>query len=109
MAFQRSLSAMGTMTSLNSGFPKRETCTHGPADLAWRSRPARMVAFWRLAAPQIPGTAPAAIGAVGTAPARVRGDTGAWMAMLGALGGLRGATPRAVGRGIRGRQSNGRR
>ena len=41
-AFQRSLSPIGTITSLNSGLPRRETWTHGPS--AWPRRRSRISA-----------------------------------------------------------------
>jgi hypothetical protein len=46
-AFHRSLRAIGTMTSLNSGLPSRETCVKVPVPRSASS--SRMRSFCRLA------------------------------------------------------------
>src|SRR5207237_436473 len=56
-AFHSSLRAIGTSTSLNSGLPSRETCTHGPDSECSSFCLSRMRSLRRLAAPQMPSTA----------------------------------------------------
>ena len=70
-AFHLSFWAIGTMTSLNSGLPSRETWTHGPDSARSSLAGSSSRVLRRLAAPQTPITAFGAIGSVGTEPSRV--------------------------------------
>ena len=52
--FQRSFAPMGTMTSLNSGFPSRETWVNGPWCLWPAPSPLEILTRWRSAEVQTP-------------------------------------------------------
>ena len=54
--FQSSFWLIGMMTSLNSGFPSRDTWVYGPLQAARRRRPSRTPTWWRLAVVQTPMT-----------------------------------------------------
>ena len=70
--FQRSFSPIGTMTSLNSGLPRRDTWTQGPAS---EPKPgSRTTAAGRLAAAHTPMTEFWDIGLVGVDPSGELGD-----------------------------------
>src|SRR5271166_5206001 len=73
--FQRSFSPSGTMTSLNSGLPRRETWIHGPD-----SEPALVLSIIRtlrrLAALHTPMTDDFAFGSFGAEPAAVSSGIG---------------------------------
>ena len=108
-AFQRSLSPIGTTTSLNSGLPRRETWTHGP-DSARSSLAGSIIrVLRRLAAPQTPITDLPLIGSLGADPSRVRLLIGTWSAIVWTLSVAVASTPIAGEVAIRCRFCRGRR
>src|SRR5205085_5719052 len=93
--FQRSLSPSGTITSLNSGLPSRETWTQGPDSDGllpplWIIRTLR-----RLAELHTPSTASLSLTLCGVLPFAVRCEIGTWIAIVWMLSVLLVSTPAA--------------
>ena len=70
------------MTSLNSGFPSRDTCCQGPWPWVCPVFGSRIRDLRRLAVAQTPITDPGSITSVGLLPCRVISLIGTWSAML---------------------------
>ena len=105
--FHRSLSPIGTMTSLNNGFASRDTWVKGPDQLSRCSSWYRP--FCRCADAHTPITAARSMGLVGAFPLRVNLLIGTWIAMVCTLNARNPFTPPVAGVGIRCRFWNGRR
>ena len=106
--FQRSLSPSGTITSLKSGLPSRETCTQAPDSPFASLAVSVIVTRRRLAAPQMPRTALALDASVGREPSRVRCLMGTWIAIVCTFSVLSVSTLFEAAIGIRCRFWNGR-
>ncbi len=108
-AFQRSFCPSGTITSLNSGLPRRETCTHGP-DSASRRWPRRSSAPCG-GSPRSRRRSPRRRWSRRSASSRPWSGCliGTWIAIVWMLSVLVASTPGAAGLGIRCRFWNGRR
>ena len=100
---------MWTITSLKSGLPRRETCTHGPLPFGAFPLSSRTCTLRRLAPLQMPRTAFALIGSLGVEPSLVSIEIGTLMAIVWMFRSFSGSTPGAAPVGIRWRFWNGRR
>src|SRR6202035_2262832 len=99
----------GITTSLTSGYPSRETWTHGPDSDRSSLALSIIRTLRRLAALQTPITAELLAALVGTDPCLVKSEIGTWIAIEWMVGVAVAPTPAAAGVGIRCRFWNGRR
>ena len=107
--FHLSFLPSGTITSLNSGLPSRETCTHGPDCERSSLALSIMRTLRRLAALHTPITDELLPAFFGTEPCGVRCEIGTCSAIVWMLSVLVASTPAASALGIRCRCWNGRR
>ena len=93
--FHLSFDPIGTITSLNSGLPSRETWTQ-PPDSTVAPFASRTSDFCRLAAAQTPTTEFRELGSVGLAPPTVRSVFGTLIAIVCTPNALVALTPGAL-------------
>ena len=100
--------AIGTITSLNSGFPSRDTWLHGPCPTYAPRCSSKIRDVRRFADAQTPITEPAFPGLVGSFPLRVTSVIGTWSAIECTLNAWSEFTPGAAAIGSRCRFCTGR-